>query len=186
MKSKWLTLKMAKQKLQKISVWKMVLFSIITLGIYNIFWVYRRGSELKNLERESPITDWFLHVYLIIWIFGLILYSLFLTKFSLLWDTNNLEVSGISALVVSFAFLIMICLEYKRVLDDKMNYDGLDTKLSGFFTVVFTAFYIQYEINRILNKKESKPRKGPITCAIILFGVVLPLVLIFTLIKAFI
>ncbi len=179
-------LKMAKRNLQKFNVTLMIFLSIITLGIYPIFWVYKKNSEFQSIKSEHIIPSWFLHCYSSIWGIGLVLYSLFLSGLFDLDDLQNLEISVVSAFVISLIFLIIVCFQYKKILESKIKYLGLEVKLSGFFTLVFGVFYIQYEMNRIANQKESQKRIGPLVWAIVLFGVVLPLILIINLIRVFI
>ena len=171
-------------KLKKIQVGQIIIWSIITLGIYPIFWANKRKTELENLETEEIIKKEIIYGYSLTWIIGLIIYALLLLgKYP--EYTNTLKIAGLIAIILSWALLIMVCFEYKKILNTKLRHEGNTLKLSEFFTFIFNIFYLQYEINRMTKRREYEKRKGPLACAIVLFGIVLPLVIEVTLIEVF-
>jgi len=46
--------------------------------------------------------------------------------------------------------------------------NGKTLRFSWFFTLIFNLFYLQYEINRIIDDKEDQPKKGPWVCFILI------------------
>ena len=175
---------MEKNSLKKIDVWKLILFSVITLGIYTIVWAYKRMNELNRLELDDGSRKEIFYGFALIWLAGLAIYVLLLLgKFPT--DVNTLKILGASSLVIAYVLLVMLCFDFKKLLDTKLRHEGSTIKLSGFFSVVFSAFYIQYEINRMLKGNEYQKRKGPIAFAIVILGVILPVTLIIILLNAF-
>jgi len=175
---------MTKENLEKIDVWKIILFSLITLGVYSFFWLFRTKAHFRKNYSESKIHQEFIYIYSIIWSIAILIYfSIFLLNPLIV----NLDINafGVSSIIISIIFLILTSFEYKRALDTMLRYKGSTTKLSPFFTLVFGIFYLQYEINRIIENKEHKKRKGPIAWALVIFGIILPLFLELTLIQIF-
>lgn len=175
---------MEKNSLKKIDVLNLILFSVVTLGIYTIIWAYKRSDELNSLELDDGSRIEVFYGYALIWLAGIVIYALmFMGKFS--ENINTLKIAGASALVISYVLLIMLCFDFKKILDTKLRHEGYTMALSGFFTVIFGVFYIQYEMNRIAKKREYQKRKGPLACAIVLLGLVLPITLQIILLQAF-
>ena len=46
------------------SVVKVIIFSLITCGIYAIYWTYVSTEELNRQERENPLTNYIISILL--------------------------------------------------------------------------------------------------------------------------
>lgn len=52
-----------KKEVKQIRVWKVFLFSIITLGVYVLFWLYRRSHELAEPRPKTPHWIWLVSIF---------------------------------------------------------------------------------------------------------------------------
>ncbi|HRZ86006.1 MAG TPA: DUF4234 domain-containing protein [Candidatus Paceibacterota bacterium] len=158
--------------LKKKNVFVLILLSIITLGIYPNIWYIKRQSELNQLNNDFKINRFFVSIPLLLVIFILLLVLVGFLAGSTIWKDsvgNNFPIGFIIwfflILFLSFIFIlfyfILIPFKFRKVLNLLLVNKGSYVRLSGFLTLVFNVFYLQYEINRILDYNEMKKRLAP-------------------------
>jgi len=150
------------------------LLSIITLGIYCTLWFVKRSPELNNLKTKTKS-----HRRLSI--FFLILHLLFVGSVIGLYIDANIEEVDLSSpnlteVPLTFTILfftaltlgiietiIFIYLSFntRKILNEALSNKGVKRKVSAFFTFFLNYYYLQYEINRIIDNKEKNKRLGP-------------------------
>ena len=74
---------------------------------------------------------------------------------------------------------LCICIgNWRAIINESLTKKGITRKISWLFTLVFGMFYLQYEINRIIEDREHEKRVGPwITFILFLILVILPPIL---------
>ncbi|MEK6891324.1 MAG: hypothetical protein AABX03_04270 [Nanoarchaeota archaeon] len=172
-----------------------LLISIITLGIYNFIWYIKNAKRLNNLNTNAKLKKSVTVIALILYLVYVIFlvsaqYYLFLNT-----STTNLTVAytisdvplefqivlysliGLS-IIIGILYLIL-GFKVKKILNQALINKGEKTKVSGLLTLIFNLFYLQYEINRIVDDKEEKRRLAPwvILVIAILMGIVIPILL---------
>lgn len=155
---------------KKKSVFLVVLYSIITLGIYPALWYMEKSTEFYYLGTEKKLKR---VLPLMLLIFEVILISLLITlPLTITTDMGRfyqnlttLQVMIISGIILSFLLRTIFCLinafHSRKVINQALANKGSKTKISGTLTLIFTHFYLQYEINRILEDTEEEKRTAP-------------------------
>ena len=170
------------------------LLSLITLKIYPCFWYIKRSDELNNLRTKSKLSKiwailnlvfYLISIFLIITIFVFIsINNKSLPQSSDITNLNDVPASFIILftsiisvnIIILFIYLLMAFKSRKilnEAISNKLNSNMI--KISAFYTLIFNFFYLQYEINRIIDDKEDMPRKAPIIALmlIIIFLVII-------------
>lgn len=137
------------------SVWMMVLFTVISLGIYYLIWWLRRRDALNRLNSSKKVAIWPLLLLGLLFAGSLVLGILAgsLGEGAPIVQTGNL-VSSVVQIVVSIAMLIQT-FRVKDIIEDHAAPDPhSDTlfvervQLSGLMTFFFSIYYLQWAINR--------------------------------------
>ena len=181
---------------KKFSAILLLLLTIVTFGIYNYIWFIINSNKLNNLKTKSKLNKKIALVSLVIYIMIIILGILLLIIINSSKDSNSAltNVTKISdipiqfivvfitalALIVILAVLILfLAFKTKRILNETLENKGENVKLSGLFTLIYNLFYLQYEINRIINDKENNKRLAPWIIFIFLILIIIAVPLIF-------
>jgi hypothetical protein len=132
------------ERLEPVSVWLMLLYTALSLGIYLCHWFYTRGRRLSEHlpERRFPVV-----VTLIVYGAHVVAAGLFLI--SLATENHPLEklsdlidrLSNIGLLYLSFAFR-------SRLNALAGSVKGRPEWVAGLPTFFFGALYMQYKLNR--------------------------------------
>ncbi|MFA6022771.1 MAG: DUF4234 domain-containing protein [Candidatus Pacearchaeota archaeon] len=167
---------------QKKNVIILLILSLITLGIYPCIWYFKKSSELNNLKTQAKLGK-FLPIATLLLLISLLTLNIstgiiiisnpdkYPTSVSSLSEIpSELLILGSIALVLGLLIIIFgIVLSFKvrKILNQVLINKDEKVKLSGFYTLIFNLFYLQYEINRIIDDKENDKRKAPLICLII-------------------
>ena len=145
--------------LKRRSVLVMIVFAVVTLGLYYPIWFLRRRAALNGLDSPRKLQKWPFVVFLAWFVFQFMLGAaaasapleeIFGEGGVLLLNVVQLAV-GILMLVQSFMI--------KDILEDHLAGPGDQVpsgllaetvKLSGVMTFFFQIFYLQYVINRYI------------------------------------
>lgn len=159
---------------EKRSVVLMLFLSIITLGIYPSIWYIRRVSEFNGLHTEKKLNLGLSVIFLFIIISGLIVLplSILLTPFGVYLENPVLNFFSIlpqefTLIIQAVVYLILVLLylslafRARTIINEALARKGIQRKISGFFTLIFNLFYLQYEVNRIMTDKEESKRIAP-------------------------
>jgi len=130
--------------LPRVSTWLVMLFSMLTLGLYIIYWLYNRLAKL-NLRIENKIPIVLLHIYvgltLLSWFFqGYVAISQDQTGFMATFAIIN----GIGSIVSVVCFYTVIYKMRNRICDELLDTD----RWGGIKTFFFSVWYINYKINQ--------------------------------------
>jgi hypothetical protein len=168
---------------RKKSVFLLILFTIITLGIYPYIWYIKRVEEFNNLRTSTKAKKG-------IAIFSLILLIvLLLTNFTLniyIALSSPQTASGFSEIPLEFLIFsgailllsillavttLLMAFRYRKILNQTLENKQTFVKLSSLFTFFFHFLYLQYEINRIIQDKEEDKRIAPWICFILFIAI---------------
>lgn len=163
----------------KKNVFVLVLLSIITLGIYPTIWYIKRQNELNNLNTSVTTKKFFTAIPLLMIIITIFLILIGFLAGSTTWRNNSVKNLPLSYvvwffLVIALMFIyilfyfILVPFKFRRILNKALYNKQVDYRLSGFFTFIFNVFYLQYEINRIIDDREEEPRTAPWVVLILL------------------
>ena len=173
---------------KKKNVALLILLTIITLGIYTYFWYLNRADELNNLQTKTKtkrgliVTAFILYILAVLMIIGMEITAL-VTKQNI--NTNVIsdiplpfQILFIAAgiiILVHCIVLIIIAFNVRKILNEAEENKQMSKRTSVLFTMFMNFFYLQYEINRIINDKENKHKIGPWILFILLY--IVPIIL---------
>lgn len=166
---------------EKRSVILMLFLCIITLGIYPSIWYIRRASEFNGLHTEKKLGRGLSILLLFMIIIGLILIPLgsILRQFGIIFENPVIEflsvlpqgfimVIQISVYLILILLYLSLAFRTRTIINEAVERKGIQRKISGFFTLIFNLFYLQYEVNRIMKDQEEEPRIAPWTILILI------------------
>jgi len=142
-----------------ISTTKFIFLSIVTVGIYNLLWVYRNHEIISKKLKLEFIDD------------RIIMFTTFLYTIQLALPEGchhkEAFMFGIINLILSLIILILnviISFKAKAILEISVNQNyNINLKMNGFLTFLLGLVYINYKINslpKIISKnKEEKEKK---------------------------
>ena len=173
---------------KKKSVALLILLHLVTLKIYQYFWYLKRIPELNNLKTKTKARKNIAINALVLYFITTAL-AIFLVIIAKMNDipSGKIEFSSvpnsfiivlISLVVIGLIQLILIiflAFKTRKILNESLANKGINRKVSGFFTLFLNFFYLQYEINRIIDDKEMNKRIGPLIWFIILY--ILPILI---------
>ena len=128
-----------------------LIFSVITLGIYQWFWVFSRKNSLNKIA-GSKISDALVIIYLITSILWILLsgYSQVLINmgnlFEIIQGVNYSNYANI-CMLVAIILQIVIAFSMKNILKEFSENNEMNISYNGFFTFLFNYVYINYKIN---------------------------------------
>jgi len=128
---------------KKLSVWLVIFFNIVTLGIYSYIWIYIRTNTI-NLQSKNKISKLFvfsvLYLYVGTWVLDVVIRIIPVPI--MLFQVNAVFNVVVWALHVAWLFLFKSRLE---LLLSERKMIGLH--VSGIMTFLFGSVYLQYKIN---------------------------------------
>lgn len=126
----------------------LVLLSIATVGLYPILWLWRNGEKISEVTKQRVGSDLF-----IIWIAVCAGWSGALAgSGEVLFDVLSLGFSiALAVLYIVWAFQARTALQ-KYALTEH----GVDLRMNGFYTFIFTLYYINYCINDLPEAKKKQ------------------------------
>ena len=132
-------------KFKRFSAWWVFLLSIITFGIYPLYWMVSRTTTINTLHEQKIPT-------------GLIVAMVAATVLSILsglLDEENTTLLIISA-VVNIAYMVLyliVLYTMRNRLRDIMNRSSHSTYAIGpILTFFFSVIYFQYKINQCIDE----------------------------------
>ena len=145
----------ATRGLKRRSVFTMIGFTIITLGLYYPIWFLRRRAGLNRLDSPRKLAAWPPTAFILV-VVNFVLIDL------TFGGTNGRAIGVGPALVLSvlrlFVGVLMLiqCFHIKSIVEDHLAGPADQphalfvehVQLSGLMTFFFTIFYLQYAINR--------------------------------------
>jgi len=159
---------------EKRSVVLMLFLCIITLGIYPAIWYIKRADEFNGLHTEKQLNKGLTIFLLIVIIAAWLVLPLgsILRQFGIIFENPIIEYLSILPIeftmtiqIVIYLILILLYLSLafraRTIINDALERKGIQRKISGFFTLIFNLFYLQYEVNRVIDNKEEEKRIAP-------------------------
>lgn len=126
----------------------LVLLSIATAGIYPLLWLWRNVRIINEVTGRKTADDVFL-----IWM-------AVCAGLSTIFAGNDDLFSALVSLALTIALAVLYIVwafAAKRALQEyALNQHGVDLRMNGFYTFLFTAYYINYCINDLPEAKRKQ------------------------------
>jgi len=176
---------------QKRSILLMIILTIVTLGIHPSVWYLRRTRELNKLKTKSRINQgegisYLISIFYIFFIISAISFRFFKRD---PFPSSINDVLRLSAPMIILFFILVILLittiglfihiafKTRKIINEGIENKGSKAKVSWFFTLIFNLFYLQYEINRIIDDKEENKKVGAWISFVILIVLIILLMI---------
>ena len=144
-----------------------IIFTVITLTIYPLFWVFSRKKILNQLT-ESKITESLPAFFVITSILSAFLQGYGETQLD---GESAIALSGLFQLI-SFVLMVVIAFQMKKVLEEFSVNNEMKISYNGFLTFLLSFMYINYKLNEnidyiaqnsIVDKEETTTSDKEIT-----------------------
>ncbi|MCM8534619.1 MAG: DUF4234 domain-containing protein [Lentisphaeraceae bacterium] len=125
---------------KRFSAWGVFLLSLVTLGLYQIYWIYSR-TKILNQSVANRIGQPFIQIVTFLYVLS------FISSYVPLGESVQIPlmifnlVAGILSIVWNFKFMLRV---------EKLM--GKGTELSGILTFFAHVIYLQYKINEAIDK----------------------------------
>jgi hypothetical protein len=132
------------QNLGRFTAWGVFGLTVITLGIYPIYWMYSRAKIINSIHEEK-ISSAVLILFVVV---EILWYS------SVFFSVSGavIQVGGVIAVVNSVLYLIVLFTIRNR-LRDIVNRSGTKQyKVGIVLTFFFSVIYLQYKINKCIDE----------------------------------
>ena len=143
-----------------------IIFTVITLTIYPLFWVFSRKKILNQLT-ESKINESLPAFFVITSILSAFLQGYGETQF----DESAIAVGGFLSFI-SVVLMVVIAFQMKKVLEEFSVNNEMKISYNGFLTFLLSFIYINYKLNEnidyiaqnsIVDKEETTTSEKEIT-----------------------
>ena len=143
-----------------------IIFTVITLTIYPLFWVFSRKKILNQLT-ESKINESLPAFFVITSILSAFLQGYGETQF----DESAIAVGGFLSFI-SVVLMVVIAFQMKKVLEEFSVNNEMKISYNGFLTFLLSFMYINYKLNEnidyiaqnsIVDKEETPTSDKEIT-----------------------
>lgn len=124
-----------------------VLLTIVTVGIYPIIWLFNNYKVIDKVTASTTANDTF-----IIWI------AICIGLSGALSGTGEviLDILSLILTIASSVLYIVWAFRAKKALQEyALNTHKIDLKMNGFYTFLFTIYYINYCINDLSEEQRK-------------------------------
>ncbi|WP_440904574.1 DUF4234 domain-containing protein [Catenovulum sp. SX2] len=132
--------------LKRFSAWGVFFLSIITLGIYFLYWMYTRSVSLNNLETENKVNMTTVYAYIATYVISQVISIA--SEFMPEQHVVAIVSGGIG--LVNMIFYIVVAFSIRKVLMEVLNKNQGEqvVKVNGVLTFFFSVIYFQFKINK--------------------------------------
>lgn len=137
---------------KKLSTWYVLLYTILSLGLYIIYWLFSRTKTLNEKHQSNPVSVALMYTAIFIYIisYPLMIIEVFIPEESTYVLTSQL---------ISFLgniLLIVWTFKFRNRLNTYLNLDKNDTKYLGpVMTFFFQALYLSYKVNENIEARQE-------------------------------
>lgn len=126
----------------------LVLLTIATGGIYPLLWIYKNTSAIEKITGRSIASSSFT-----VWI------AVCVGLGSALTGTGVVSIDIIAGLLTLSSWVLYIIWSFKAtkaIQEYALNEHKIDLKVSAFYTIIFTLYYVNYCINDLPEAKRKQ------------------------------
>ncbi len=144
------------KELKSQSTWRLLILSIITLSIYDAYYVKRQSEIInKHIEKDRQITKGFVIAFYLVSCM-----AAFLLVPSFLADGEDLRQIELVSNIFDYIWIIMD-IAWALIARSKMhklfqNYNENNFNFSILWSIIFGVYYFNFKINK-LNKRMAEP-----------------------------
>ena len=128
---------------ERFSAWGVFFLSLITLGIYALYWLVSRANKANALAKHQ-VNQNLIYGYVAIYVINFVL------AFTDISEVLS-AVASIISLIVGLVFIFSLRTSLKELINEGSNEP---VHLSGILTFFFYAIYFQYKINEAIDNQK--------------------------------
>ena len=135
-------------KFNRFSAWAVLGLTIITLGIYPIYWLYSRAEIInQNYDRKVPM----------VWLYILVTTTILSFATELFGETEIMIIFMLVNLLLYFVSYLVSLFTVRNRLQDIIQQSGTASgKVGPVLTFFFFTIYLQFKINQCLDQLVNK------------------------------
>ena len=139
------------ERFERFSTWYVLGLTLVTFSVYYIYWLYQR-TRILNQITQNKIGDGFIQLTVFLFFLSLLfsvgeIFQVQDQSYILMSDALGI-LSGIFELVWVFKFR-------NRLVDDVIDGENPRAEVGPVLTFFFQIFYLQYKINRQIDKTQT-------------------------------
>ncbi|TVZ39551.1 uncharacterized protein DUF4234 [Alteromonadaceae bacterium 2753L.S.0a.02] len=131
---------------ERFSAWGVFGLSLITLGLYAVYWLYTRTQQL-NQKVEKPINSVYVTITLILYVMS------FASNFVAIADPAIGSVLTIAGLPSGIMMIVWVFMVRGRIHDYLNLEPGNPNRFGPLLTFFFSVLYLQYKINKTIDQE---------------------------------
>jgi len=143
------------EKLEKKNILILILYTFITYAIYQPIWFLKQKNAINNLKSKEKLTDTPFNIVLVLYAVS----ALFLLISFFPYDNNTQSVIDAIDNTISITgsiILLFMSFKVRRILHQYYNIVlKRNIEFSKIWTFLFGIYYLQYKINKILDRKNK-------------------------------
>lgn len=134
-------------EMKRFSAWGVFFLSIVTFGIYYIYWLISRGNQINKISKGSQVKMNMLYIYLAFYIGSIILSAV-------AGEDTTLDLASSLLSLIGAVFYIIGAFSFRRVIEEVASVGSNEpVKLGGILTFFFSSLYFQYKINEAIDNQ---------------------------------
>ncbi len=142
-------------RFKKVSTWLVLLYMVLTLGIYGIYWIYSRTKLLNNLPHVSPLSETFILISAVI---ALLSYPLIISDIYIVDNQNYLLFSKFISVAGNIS-LYFWAFRFRKRFNDYLEHNTDNGLYMSFFMIFFfNILYLSYKLNENIEVQEYATR----------------------------
>jgi len=136
---------------QKQSLIKLILLTMITLGIYVPFWFLKQRKIAEKLSIKKKLYNKLIYIFIIVFIIRVLFFILDLSSGNLDIRTAYSFFNTLNAII-----LLVLAFNLRSVLEEYYKKNKVKKReFCRFWTFIFSYLYLQYRINEIIGSKKK-------------------------------
>ncbi len=140
---------------KKVSTWLVLLYIILTLGLYGVYWIYSRTKLLNNLPNVTPLSEVFILVSTVI---ALLSYPLIISDVYIVDNPDYIYFSkfiSIAGNLSLYFWAFRFRNRFNKYLDYNVENGSYMNHIMIFF---FNILYLSYKLNENMELQEYAAR----------------------------
>lgn len=135
----------------RFTTWAVFGLSIITLGLYSLYWIYDRSKKLNSIT-EDKISHGFMTATLVVYLAS---YVLSFAPLIMGFGSEMLAILEPLLSLASFVMMIVWVFMFRNRLNTITQSEGKPTWCGPILTFFFQVLYLNYKINQHLDLQQA-------------------------------
>jgi uncharacterized membrane protein len=140
------------QVFEKFSTWYVIGLSLITLGLYPVYWLISRSRRLNRLKYIEPVSEAFMQITAAAWVLS---YPISIGEIFMRGNATYLIFSQAFEIVTVIVLLVWAFMFRNRLNTFLERSSAKYSRLGPVMTFFFQVFYLSFKVNQNLDLAEA-------------------------------